>query len=262
MPLGVDRQLLPTNLADLVKVIGGQLGVPAPMLEQMPPRPDATLPVSSTDGDKLRRWASVVVPEWFAGVLDTSRSNAVNLQEQARALIEQMRAYNATAPESLRLDIPKELEEQANGDHTTGVQDRWDTAWIALDSLPESSMTPEVSDFIAAICGVGKDEAALPDVLQRLRWLFLGYRPDFLPLDEATLETLDPANIKAEDIEVLATSILAAGREAEPKGMPIFVEAMKAVVFAVSGRADSANVMSVLQDFAKNFLPSLLTRPN
>lgn len=262
VPLGVDRQLLPTNLADLVKVIGAQLGVPAPLLDNLPARPDATLPTSSTDGDKLRRWASVVVPEWFVGVLDSSRTNAVDLRAQAEALVAQFKAYNATAPADKQVSIPKELEEQAAANSQTGTQERWETAWIAIDSLPESSMAPEVSDFIAAMCGVGKDEAALPDVLLRLRWLFLGYRPDFLPLGDATLETLDPTNIKAEDIQVLADSIVAAGREAEPGGMPKFVNAMRAIVDAVSGQTDTANVMTILQRFAFGFLPTLLTKAN
>jgi hypothetical protein len=65
----------------------------------------------------------------------------------------------------------------------------------------------EVRDLIAALVR-GKAEAALHPGLRRLRWMFLGFLPDFVPVtgtdgDGATLETLNPKDVGLKEVHTI-----------------------------------------------------------
>lgn len=65
--LGRD-EILPAEPEDLALLLGTELSIPEAILRSHPRRPAATLPRNAADGDKLDRWASHAMPEWFLRV--------------------------------------------------------------------------------------------------------------------------------------------------------------------------------------------------
>lgn len=195
--LGSEDRPLPTTVPDLLLSICEQLGIPATELSDMPARPstDSSSGVGSTD--KLLRWASEEVPIWFDTVLATHRYQAVDRKAKARAVIQSL--------EELNVDVPKDLRDLAEGpmEHKN-ADSRWDLLWIAVDRLTESRMSSDVRNLLAGLTGGKQAEASMPSELRRLRWLFLGYVPDFLSVDdvssEVTAEMLDPMEIGADAV--------------------------------------------------------------
>ncbi len=251
---GNDQQRLPSNLGDFVHVLAARLKIPAMELSGMPARPDANLPAGSVDGDKLRRWASVLVPAWFAETLERNRVVKINRAEEARKLVDQS--------EKLSFKVSDEVKALAASVVPIEVQhEQWGLAWVAFDNLPETAIPSEIADFIAALAGVGRDEASMPAVLRRLRWLFLGYRPDFLTEAEAVVEALDPLNITATEVKTMLDSAVAAGRAANPAALEMFGEMILAIssTAATSG-VDPAVRMKQIQEFAGMMLPRFLPK--
>jgi hypothetical protein len=247
--MGNDKERLPSALGDFVRVLAARLKVPAAELSSMPERPDATLPAGSVDGDKLRRWASVLLPNWFVQVLERNRVVEIDRAEEARKFVEQAAKFNVEVSDEVATMAASTVPLPAEHEH-------WVLAWIALDSLPETTIPSEIKDFIAALAGAGRDEASMPAVLRRLRWLFLGYRPDFLAEAEAAVEILDPANITTTDVSTLLDSAVAAGRAANPVALERFGKAVLAVsASAATSGVDQAVRMKQIQHFAGMMLP-------
>jgi hypothetical protein len=86
------------------------------------------------------------------------------------------------------------------GRHRVRTVDRWGIAWILLDGLDTRRMSEEVRDLVAGLIGVNIAESQLNTELARLRWIFLGQVPDFLPAEDVTLENLDPGTLGADDL--------------------------------------------------------------
>ncbi len=249
---GEKHQLLPARLEDLVRAMAVAFKIPAAEIDLMPLRPDVLLPKGSIDGDKLRRWASISVPVWFSDLADRYRVGQIDRREEARKLRDQANLLQEPVSEA----IQKIADSQAPDviDHQ-----RWNLAWIALDDLTAEGMTPEVMDFVAAMTGVGRDETALHPVLRRLRWLFLGHRPDFFAEGEITVEVFDPNFPDARDIQVFLESVAVAGRRVNVAGLQGFSDAVHAVIGAMdAGQLEPSMKMKAIQELSGRMLPRFL----
>jgi len=100
------------------------------------------------------------------------------------------------------------------GRHRVRTVDRWGIAWIILDGLDAKGLSEEVRDLIAGLIGVNVEESLVNTELARIRWLFLGRAPDFLPAEDVSVEQLDPMRVGAEDLVNMA------GRMFESYGKP------------------------------------------
>ena len=169
--LGNDNNPLPETVPDIIQTVAFQLGIDRQTLQSMPPRPATSLPTGAPNADKLRRWASEDLPLWFDRVLGELRERPRRTGETPAAPV------NGAEPLS-----------------------RWSVAWISVSNLLGGRMSEEVRDFFAGTVGGKVAEASMPQQLRRLRWLFIGYVPDFLPADQITAEDLDPAKAGLTEI--------------------------------------------------------------
>lgn len=186
--LGTKDNLLPDTVPDFVRAIGYQLGMDKSIFDTMPPRPAADLPVGAPNADKLHKWASEDVPAWFDVQLAEFRERVVDLRLDAQRRIEALKSLGID-PSAEDVRIASQL--QAVPD----TRRRWPIAWIVLDGLLTTRMSDEVRDVIAGMVGGKVAEASMPQQLRRLRWLFLGYVPDFVSAEHVTSELLDPRSI-------------------------------------------------------------------
>lgn len=191
--LGTDDDPLPETVPDLVRAIGFQLGISTDVLDTMPPRPSAALPSSTPNADKLRRWASEDIPLWFDGVLGRFRESTVDLRVEAQRRIDVLRAAN----------VPPSAEDVALAAQPAPQLDtrrRWSIAWIVMSGLLNQRLNEEVRDLLAGVVGGKLTESSMPQQLRRLRWLFVGYVPDFLSAEQVMPEVLDPMAIGREQL--------------------------------------------------------------
>lgn len=192
--LGGAREQIPASVPDFIAAIAYQLRLPPEALETIPSRPSSDLPVGSADGDKLRKWASDEVPSWFDTILGRHRQEVVDRRLEARKAIDVLKAAGIA-------EAPKEYADlAAQPDFVPDTRNRWPVAWVVLDGLAEMRFSAEVRDLVSGLIGGKLAEPAVPAELRCLRWLFLGYAPDFLSPVDVTSETLDPMVIGASSI--------------------------------------------------------------
>lgn len=165
--LGGAAEQIPMAADDFLRAVAEQLGMGSAALKGMPDRPAAALPAGALDGDKLLKWASEDLPRWFDLVLQQHRE--------------------VVAPAEPPGGEPVRLH-------------RWPFVWIALDSLDRVRLSDEVRNLVAGLTGGRAEEAAMPQTLRRLRWLFLGQAPDFLAADSYDQELLDPEAIGTDEM--------------------------------------------------------------
>ena len=201
--LGTGYELLPATVPDIIRAITDQLGVGPESLTGMPPRP-TEWPAGPNSSDKLLRWAIEEVPLWFNEVLAARRQVIVDEVAEAKEEVDFLKRGARSVPADLQAlassPVPKIVS-----------RTRWDVVWIVIDSLAEVRLSVEVSDLFAALVGAYREEDATPHELRRLRWLFLGDIPEFLPPASVTSEMLDPMEIGAESfvatMRALAASV-------------------------------------------------------
>ncbi|KGF69767.1 hypothetical protein LL06_08725 [Hoeflea sp. BAL378] len=217
--LGGSTELLPEKLEDFVTILAEAFGVSKDILATMPERPSADLPPHAQDGDKVDRWASNKMVNWFTDILEKHRKIEVNKSERARIVLAELGA-----------DTPQHMVDIANEAPDIIVEEkRWSVGWIAIDDLNVVSMSAHVKSFVSALLGADVAESSVTGVRQDLRWLFLGYVPDFLLSEEVTIEHLDTgvpelqlieavirsaveeANIDAEDDEIVTQAMVIRG---------------------------------------------------
>lgn len=194
--LGGDTELLPDRLEDFVTALAEAYGIPQSELENMPVRPGTELPREADDGDKVDRWASHKMVSWFTALLEKHRLRAVNRTEQAKAVVDLM---GTDAPEEIRklaTAVPDVIERG----------NRWSRTWIALDDLNVRSMSSHVKSFVSGLIGADIMESSIRDVRKDIRWLFLGYVPDFLMNEEVTIEHLENTLPSVEAVKAVFSS--------------------------------------------------------
>jgi hypothetical protein len=191
---------------------GDAAGIP------MPPRPAAfagasTLPPQNSEVDKLERWLSDALPNWLDRVIADHVEKEIDICEEVRRVVEGLRRIGDVPPRDLveTAESPQPVLRRTNA---------WDCAYVVIDDLRSGEYSGgagrnefkgEVYSLIAALVK-GKSEALMGRGLKRLRWMFLGYLPDFIAADGgdgngATTEVLDPDAIKEEEVEAVLDRI-------------------------------------------------------
>lgn len=249
---GTPDEMLPMRVEDMIRVLADHLGVPATRLGEMPERPDELLPSGSPDGDKLKRWASESVPRWFAGILDECRPKLVDLREAAIEARRRLRAEGSP--------IPPQLEEEANSPEPVLVERGWKVGWIALNRLTSTRLPAEVVDLIAGLAGTTQNEPDVAPSLRRLRWLFLGYRPDFIQSGDVTLEPLRYDTIKVADTDLLLKAAWASrGKSVVDEKLTNWREAVQLFIQTHDQAPETAPIrLRLLQSFAANIVKTFL----
>ncbi|MGR9410003.1 trypsin-like serine peptidase (plasmid) [Rhizobium leguminosarum] len=191
--LGGDTELMPERLEDFVTVLAAGFGLSKDDLGPLPPRPGANLPKEAKDGDKLDRWESQDMPEWFIRQLAAYRTVMVNKTAALKRIVDDNDALGRpNTPEdraAANADPPEIL-----------VSLKWTRTWILLDDLDRRPLSAEVRKFVAGLVGSDIDESAVTDLRADLQWLFLGVTPEFLLASDMTVENFSPADVKVEHI--------------------------------------------------------------
>lgn len=199
--LGIQDELMPETLPELVRVLFERLGVPPDAMSGMPPRPSVDLPAG--DGDKTSRWSSIVIPEWFGSEVEKYRVQEVDRREVARQIVARSRLLGEKIPTDIQKLADSKVPDR-------GVATHWRRAWLVIhqsklttgidaDTAPAASLDPDVANFISAVAGLRSEDTPLPAPLTRLRWVFVGPRPDFLPGSGIVTEELDQLTYGADE---------------------------------------------------------------
>ncbi|MFC7053079.1 trypsin-like serine peptidase [Hansschlegelia quercus] len=224
---GSPEEGMPTRIEDMIRVLADHLGVPASKLNEMPKRPGVELPTAAADGDKFNRWASQTMPEWLARTLDETRPPPRDVR--AEAIRERERLKTTGQP------IPLDLAMSADSAEPILVEDGWRSAWIVFDRLNETRLAPELLELVAGLSGARIDEDQTSKTLKRLRWVFLGYRPDCFAQGHVTVERLDPALVSAADAELpLRNAWSSRGQDLPDAQLGKFLELFGAVIQALN----------------------------
>jgi hypothetical protein len=241
---GEGKHSPPPTLRDLIRTLLIRLKVPEIELATMPSEEEG-------DGEKVNRWASLVVPRWFASLLETHRVKTIDRGDRARDMVQSALELNvAVSPEVERM--AKNFKPQA--DHI----DQWTFAWVVLDDVQAMTMNQDVQNFIAAIIQMSNSGSGQYQVLERLRWMFLGECPGFLEPSQVCIETLS-AETYAHGLEALADDIASAAPYAEGESIRDATSIIKLTMkhlLKISPKP-SAN-LRFMQDLASEVLTSKL----
>jgi hypothetical protein len=183
---GTTVEMLPTTATDFMTALFTQLGVPREDIAAMPPRPSHDQTEGAAE-DKLNVWLSRTLPSWLNGVLVKKREWKADARLDAKQRVDNPMLGLPPDPKD------KELAEAAQPLWET--RSRWQRIWIVIDNATEESIRP-LRELITGLTGARLEESAVAEELQRMRWLFLGDKPDFL--GEISWEALDPQEIKAD----------------------------------------------------------------
>lgn len=191
--LGTERDSVPGSVTDMIAAIAFQLGIDKSFLAKMPERPSTGLPPGTPNSDKLERWASHDIPEWFNDVMAEWGEQQFDQVQEARQRVQ-------AARDNGQLPAPQDLELARETGPKMATRRRWPVAWIAIN-MAGVTLHKEVQELLAGLIGAKVEENAMPRQLRRLRWLFVGDAPDdFLSPDQYTHEVLDPRLIGVEHI--------------------------------------------------------------
>jgi hypothetical protein len=186
--LGTERDQLPDSVPDMIAAIAFHLGIEKQFLATMPERPSPGLPSGTPNNDKLERWASHDVPEWFNDVMAAWGEQQFDQVQEAKERVQAARNQG-------QLPNPNDLDLSQEPGPKMATRRRWPLAWIVIN-LAGAELSKEVQDLLAGLIGAKVEENAMPRQLRRLRWLFVGDAPDnFLAPDQYTHEVLDPRQI-------------------------------------------------------------------
>ncbi len=235
--------------------------------KKMPPRPgtDTTGPLPA-EVDKLERWLSDELPMWLGDVVTIHVEREIDAREAARQLIADFTQEGIPIPADVRARAEAEAP-------IIRRRDLWDCAYVVIDDLRDPSylgpglrteFSQEVINLVAALIK-GKPEAAMPPGLKRLRWMFLGYLPDFIGIadgnqDGATFEMVTPAGISAQQVFEMFDRIAEARL---PLENTFIIRAMaKYLVDEENGRVSSEARLKRLQDAVNRFVVNLFEAKN
>lgn len=203
-------QQLPATAEDFIRSMLRELGISLTSGEAIPPRPQPLGARNAATGvpevDKLVRWISNQLPDWLSRTIDNHVMKAIDVRENAKQTVAQMERNNP--------DVPEKLRAIANSNEPVFRRpNAWDYAYVVFDDLrssdysgsgPRTELKGEVRDLIAAMVKGSGESVGMPG-LNRLRWMFLGYLPDFVQADQSaqgvTIETLDPAKVGINQVK-------------------------------------------------------------
>ena len=208
-------QQLPATAEDFLHSLIRELGIEEKNLvttNPMPTRPANTTAIGSQqvgEVDKIERWLSDELPNWLGGVVMKHVEKSIDRRMIARNMVEAYKEQGAEPPADV-------LAQATAVDPILERAVAWDYAYVVIDCLRVSSYSAasarnnldgEVRSLIAALVK-GKPEDAMHPGLLKLRWMFLGYLPDFIaPADVngngAILEELDPAAVGVDDVSAV-----------------------------------------------------------
>lgn len=261
---GERGQQLPATPEDFLRSLLRELGMDAKQVEaedKMPSRPNAENSAEIVgEIDKLERWLSDELPEWLGNVIVKHLEKKIDGRYAAKHALQYFEQRGEKPPEDLvnQAEATQPIPRRANP---------WDFAYIVIDDLrvdsyqgagARSEMKGELRSLIAGLVK-NRSEKTLHPGLRRLRWMFLGYLPDFISAgagadkDGATLEMLDPKAIGKAEIASLVDRILQAllPKKAFPKETaPVYAGL---IVKLVEQSTAPENRLSALQNEANSF---------
>jgi Trypsin-like peptidase domain len=260
---GERGQQLPNTPEDFLRSLIRELGMDVKQVEtedSMPSRPNAGSTGEMVgEIDKLERWLSDELPEWLGNVIVKHLDKKVDSRDAARHALQYFEQ---------RGEKPPDLVKQAEA--TTPILVRantWDFAYVVIGDLrvdgyqgtgARSELKGELRSLIAGLVR-NKSEQTLHPGLRRMRWMFLGYLPDFISAasvadkNGATLEMLDPNTIGKTEVAAVVDRILQAllPKKAFPKEMARLQAAP--IVRFVDQTTTAESRLFALQKEANNF---------
>lgn len=235
-----DCNMVPATLENFVATLAVEFKIPLAGATPMPAR-------NEDDNDKLRRWASHLVPQWFCAQLEATRTFNEDRRERARRMVEDDRVMGR----------PVDTEMQAlasKPDPDFWTVERWTCAWLVFDDLHILTLSQEIQDFIAAIAQMGNSENHTFDVLRRLRWMFLGNCPSFLDPATVCVESIGEQTY-IDGIEELKHDIMAAAPHAQGGDIESVIDTIKEMMELSAEASDSpAKRLTLLQKLASSRL--------
>lgn len=218
---GQRGQQLPESAEDFLWSLLRELAIDPQQVapaDVMPPRPGSgssggAVPLLGGEVDKLDKWLADELPAWLGRIINAHLERQVDASAAARKLLEYYQTTGQEVDPEVLADIRKNSEAPAP------VMVRaasWQFAYVVIDDLRTSEyqgssarteLRGEVEKLIAALVK-GKSEEALHPDLKRLRWMFLGYLPDFLAANPgdgsgAVLEHLEPGAIGEDEVRAV-----------------------------------------------------------
>ena len=267
-------QQLPMTPEDFLISLLRELGVDRQQWDTdgsgMPPRPAAfaevsRLPPLNSEVDKLERWLSDALPNWLDEVITKHVEKEIDIRKAIQEAVDALKK-NGVEP-------PPDLVAKAESQQPIIVRpNAWDYAYVVIDDLRSSEYNGsaarnefkwEVYSLIAALVK-GKAESLMGRGLKRLRWMFLGYLPDFIAADEgdgngATTEVLDPNAVGAKEVEAVFARISEAHLHTDPKFEVTLHALAEAYVELAALQVDGSNTSLVrLQAKTSEFAAKLL----
>ena len=254
---GARGQQLPATAEDFLESLLRELGIQLEQEDKMPVRPTSWGAEAAGEIDKLDRWLSDELPNWLGSMIVKYAKKRIDIREAAKLMLKSFEQKNQPAPQ--------EITATANAPQPIYIQsDAWDCAYAVIDDLRESSyqgdaprteLKGEVRSLIAALVK-GKPEESLHPGLRRLRWMFLGYLPDFVAAAEgsndsgATLEKLNPAAIGEEQVADLVKRIWQALLPTEEVPEKVAGASAKTIIRLAKQRAGENLQLPILQQEA------------
>ena len=229
-----DRNIMPATLEDFVATLVDKFSVPPGEVTPMPAR-------TEDDNDKLRRWASQLVPQWFCAQLKATRAYTEDRRERARQMVKDGQVMGRAADPDIQA-----IADQPEPDLWT--VERWTRAWLVFDDLHLLTLSQEIQDFVAAIAQMGNSDNDTFEVLRRLRWVFLGNCPAFLDPALACVESIGEQTY-LDGIETLKQDIMSAAPYAQTADIESVIDTIKEMMRLSAGTTDSpAKRLTLLQE--------------
>jgi hypothetical protein len=268
---GKKGQQLPETAEDFLRSLIRELGMKVDEVERddklptrpsIPSGPGAVLPATG-EIDKLERWISDELPNWLGRAITRHIEKQVDIRSSSRNIVEEYTRNNRTPPDDLLA--------QANSPEPIFIRPTaWDFAYVVIDDLRTTSyqgngdrteLKGEVRALIAALVK-GKPEATMDAGLRRLRWMFLGYLPDFISAADtngngATFETIDPAAFSVAEVLALFQRISLTNLPSLDPSVPLVRTSARLIVKTADTQAGQEPRLLKLQREVNDFSKTL-----
>jgi hypothetical protein len=266
---GEKGQQLPATPEDFLLSLLRELGIDPKQAEaedKIPARPNTQITAEMVgEIDKIDRWLSDELPKWLGNVVTRHLERKVDVRDAARHALQYF--------EQKGVEPPTDLKQTANSDDPTMArQNTWDFAYVVIDDLREDNyqgtgarteLKGELRSLIAGLVK-NKSEQTLHPGLRRLRWMFLGYLPDFIPAatladkNGATLEMLDPTAIGKDELAAVVDRIWEAFLPKKDVPQETARATARLIVRFAEKSASTDNRLFVLQQEASEFSMDVL----